>query len=76
MDVLVVHEKALQSNVETATLTHAGFGDRNLFKDTEDKPQLAHLIALRDQGRTAGLALSFPVLLAACRVFALEGALH
>ncbi len=49
-NVLVIHEKILQSEVETAALTRAGFGNDDLLKDTEHEPQPTHLISLDRQG--------------------------
>jgi hypothetical protein len=48
-NALIVHEKVLQPKIETAALTRAGFGDCDLLKDAEDKPQPAYAIPLDGQ---------------------------
>ena len=46
---LIVDEKILQSEVEAAAFTRAGFWNDDLLKNAEDKPQSAHPIALDGQ---------------------------
>src|SRR5689334_15509590 len=42
----VIHEKILQSEIETADFTRTGFGNEKFLLNAEHKPQPAHLVTL------------------------------